>query len=359
MTILFTHYDLAQGGAERRLLQLMLGLSNRGYDVHCFLQRNIISFAEAYSSNVQYHIFDKNTSPSIKESLDVLIGKIHPDIIQNWATTMSVPLLILRIRHHFKYIDSTITTCNKYSKRRGIFYKEWLSLHLADHVVSNSMAGLLARNAPLRKARVIYNGYDYKRQNNIKPLSDLLDDLQVSSEQKIVSMAVRFHPHKDVQMFIDVAKKIESHRSDIVFFIIGDGPQREYFECYCRDNNIKVRFLGHRTDVESIIHISTLCVLCSRHEEGISNWILESMADGKPVIATVSGGTNEIVLHGQNGFIVPKGDVEGMATRIEELVDDENLYSTISIEAVNTVHKKFLLSIMIDEYIKLYNELLK
>lgn len=358
MKILFTHYDLAQGGAERRLLQLMLGLCSRGHEVHCFLQRNIISFKEARSSSIVYHIWNNDGSRSIKESLERLIQVFHPEIVQNWATTMSVSLLLLRVKYHFKYIDSTITTCNKLNKRRAIFYKEWLSLHFADYVVSNSISGLKARKAPLKKSRVIYNGFDYKRQQNIKPTLDILNELSIPLDQKIVSTAVRIHPHKDVKMFLDVAKEIESHRNDIVFLLIGDGPQKDYYENYCNENGIKVRFLGHRTDVESLVRISNICVLCSKHEEGVSNSILEAMADGKPVVATESGGTSEIITNGLNGYIVPKGDFKGMSKIIEALIDDRELYSKISKEAIKSVHQKFLLSIMIDEYVALYNEIL-
>jgi glycosyltransferase involved in cell wall biosynthesis len=52
---------------------------------------------------------------------------------------------------------------------------------------------------------------------------------------------------------------------------------------------------------------------------------LEAMAAGVPVVGSDAGGLPEVVKHAETGFLLPVGDVEGMATRtIEILKDDEH-----------------------------------
>ena len=49
---------------------------------------------------------------------------------------------------------------------------------------------------------------------------------------------------------------------------------------------------------------------------------LEGMAAGRPVVAFASGGLPELVRHRETGFLVPKGDVAGLASAIQQLLTD-------------------------------------
>jgi glycosyltransferase involved in cell wall biosynthesis len=61
----------------------------------------------------------------------------------------------------------------------------------------------------------------------------------------------------------------------------------------------------------------------------MSNTILEAMAMGKPVVATGVGGNTELVLEGENGFLVPPEDPEALAGRIELLLSDPSRRRTM------------------------------
>jgi glycosyltransferase involved in cell wall biosynthesis len=259
---------------------------------------------------------------------------------------------------NFKYVCGTITTANTYKKTVSYYYVEKLAFIISDVIVTNSNAGLIAKRAPKDKSVVIYNGYDYQRQNNIKDIQTIRKELDINTPY-IISMASRIAPQKDIDMLVNTARILLNERDDITFLMIGDGPQLEYYQEYIKKNKISnLKFTGYRNDVESIINASTVCVLCSKHAEGVSNSIMESLAAGKPVIATRSGGTSEIIYNGENGYIVEPSDFHMMASKIKDIIDNINLYNHLSKRAKEIINEKFLLSHMVEQYITMYNKLL-
>jgi len=359
MKILFCNDNLKLGGAQRRLVQLILGMNTQGYtDIHVILTNKEIVYNEVLNSTAKFYFLDRNVPRRVfYREYKKLLKEINPDIVHCWSMHQAYYLNLLAPFSDFKYVCGTITTANKFSPKSSRFYVERLSFWLSDVIVTNSYAGLKAKKAPMKKSKVIYNGYNFSRQENLKSESLLRHELGLN-EQKIVSMASRVSPQKDIEMLVNVAAILNSKRDDIVILMLGDGPQLEFYRNIIKEKNINnIKFLGYRNDVESIVHISTLCVLCSKHEEGVSNSIMESLADGKPVVATDSGGTNEIITSGDNGFIVGPGDDITMAQRIEFLIDNPSERNKMGMRAVEIINEKFLLSHMVDEYIAMYNSI--
>src|SRR6185437_9681716 len=89
-----------------------------------------------------------------------------------------------------------------------------------------------------------------------------------------------------------------------------------------------IKFRGHQKDVEYMANLFTVAILATNsrlHGEGISNAITECMALGKPIVATNEGGTPELVLEGQTGFLVPSHDVGALTDRVLTLLDNAEL----------------------------------
>jgi glycosyltransferase involved in cell wall biosynthesis len=82
--------------------------------------------------------------------------------------------------------------------------------------------------------------------------------------------------------------------------------------------------------------------------------IAESFASGVPVIAFDSGGLKERVRDGEDGLIVPKGDIPGLATAFDRLSSDENLRRSLGEAARKRAEKDFSLETMLGRYRKIY-----
>jgi glycosyltransferase involved in cell wall biosynthesis len=124
----------------------------------------------------------------------------------------------------------------------------------------------------------------------------------------------------------------------------------------------KIIFLGKRNDVESIVNLFDVGVLLTNskiHGEGISNSIIEYMALGKPVIATLGGGTNEAVINNENGFLINKEDSDALIRCIQKLKNDKNLRSNFGRKSKELAYSIFNFQIMTDNYVNMYNEVSK
>jgi glycosyltransferase involved in cell wall biosynthesis len=85
-----------------------------------------------------------------------------------------------------------------------------------------------------------------------------------------------------------------------------------------------VRFLGQRDDVPALLAASDLVVLPSLFE-GLPLIILEAMAAGRPVVATRTSGTDEAVLDGKTGRLVPSGNPQALAAGVVEALSSPEL----------------------------------
>jgi glycosyltransferase involved in cell wall biosynthesis len=107
--------------------------------------------------------------------------------------------------------------------------------------------------------------------------------------------------------------------------ILGDGPEQRKLEQASARLGVsnRVEFLGggSRDDVLSLFRTVDASLLSSSWEN-MPHTVLESLAVGTPVIATAVGGVPEVVRDGENGLLVPSGDVVALAGAIGRLADD-------------------------------------
>jgi len=122
---------------------------------------------------------------------------------------------------------------------------------------------------------------------------------------------------------------VGQHSTEAHFVLVGDGRegalldnlQKQAMELGIAE---RVHFLGYRAQLLPIYASFDVFMLSSRRE-GICNSLLEAMAMGLPVVTTDAGGTRELVLDGQTGFIVPQRDVDRLAHAIIKLINDPTL----------------------------------
>lgn len=120
----------------------------------------------------------------------------------------------------------------------------------------------------------------------------------------------------------------------------------------------RVTFLGWqpREQMPSIMAQSQVLVLPTENQEPFARVVLEAMASGLTVISTLTGGTGEIVKHGQTGLTFPAGDSTALAQQIKCLIDDQALRIRLAQNGQDLVLERFSLERMVENCERLLAE---
>jgi glycosyltransferase involved in cell wall biosynthesis len=124
--------------------------------------------------------------------------------------------------------------------------------------------------------------------------------------------------------------------------LIGDGPRRPFLESLARELGIApvTDFVGHMANPYPRMAAASAFVLCSRNE-GMPNALLEAMYLKTAVIATDVGGVNEVIVHGQNGFLIRPDDWHCVGHHLTTLFRDPRLAREMQTRAHQTVRDGF------------------
>ncbi|HEY0141923.1 MAG TPA: N-acetyl-alpha-D-glucosaminyl L-malate synthase BshA [Thermoanaerobaculia bacterium] len=174
------------------------------------------------------------------------------------------------------------------------------------------------------------------------------------SNEKLLCHVSNFRPVKRimdvVEVFARVAKEIPSR-----LIMIGDGPDRSRAEAWARQHELRDRviFLGSVPNLEEILGAIDLFLLPSE-SESFGMAALEALASEAPVIATRAGGLPEVVHEGETGFLLPIGDVEGMAKRAIEILGDDDLRMRMGARGRQLAIEQFDVNNIVPQYRALY-----
>ena len=136
--------------------------------------------------------------------------------------------------------------------------------------------------------------------------------------------------NKDQKNLIAAAALLRHKLPNLRILLAGNGPLEQELRAQIRENGLEdaVTLLGYRTDLETVVPAMDLIVSCSRRE-GLPLNILEAMLCRKAVVASVNRGHKELVEEGKTGFLIPPGDPQILAERIETLYRDPALAETM------------------------------
>jgi glycosyltransferase involved in cell wall biosynthesis len=171
----------------------------------------------------------------------------------------------------------------------------------------------------------------------------------------VVLTVARLDGQKGIHHLLDAVSAVPNAS----FAIAGDGPNRAALEAYAASVGVsdRVRFLGHRQDVPSLLAAADLFVLPSLYE-GLPLSVLEAMASGVPVIATGIGGTDEVVRDGETGTLVPPADPAALAAAIVRTLGDRERASRLALAARALVAREYSVASMVRSVSQLYDALL-
>jgi glycosyltransferase involved in cell wall biosynthesis len=177
-------------------------------------------------------------------------------------------------------------------------------------------------------------------------------------EAPLVLFAGRLAQQKRVDDLLKALDLLQHIQPDIRTLIAGDGPLRDQLEemAHAYHLDSRIRFLGHREDVPTLLAAADVIVLPSLYE-GLPNVVLEAMRFRKPVVATAAPGTTEAVIDGQTGLLVPVGDTMRLARAIRDVVRDPALARRLGETGRAYVESHFGADAMVAQFGELYERI--
>jgi glycosyltransferase involved in cell wall biosynthesis len=170
-------------------------------------------------------------------------------------------------------------------------------------------------------------------------------------------MVARFGAQKDHPTLFRALAGLQSHSWELD--LIGDGPLRGEMESLAAGLGLgaRVRFLGQRSDVDQILADAQVSLLATNWE-GFPLSILEAMRAGLPVVASSVGGIDESVRDEENGYLVPRGDVDLLRDRVERLLASPDLRARMGISGRNRFEQEFTLDHSVNRTLAVYRDVL-
>lgn len=348
------------GGKERRIIELIRGLKENGYIIFLVILKPLNQYPQVNELGIEILWLNRKLKkdPAVFLLFFKICRQFKPDIIHSWGSMSSVYTLPAAKIFRIKFVNAMVA--NGYCKRFSSFWwRARLTFPFSDIIMGNSHAGIRAFKAPKSRSRVIYNGFRFSRIDSLVPSTSIKKKFKITTDY-VVGMVGMVDYRKDFETFIKAAREVIKNRNDITFLAVGDGI---YLDRFLKEteNDDKIIFTGRQTDVESIVNIFDIAILTTnreRHEEGISNAILEYMALKKPVIATEGGGTNEIIIHTETGYLIPHAASTQLADLIRKLIENPELRFSMGQRAEKHIQINFSLKKMVDSVIQMYSDIL-
>jgi glycosyltransferase involved in cell wall biosynthesis len=231
--------------------------------------------------------------------------------------------------------------------RKVVFVSRSLQAYFVGQKLANST-----------RSQVIYNGIDIDRFRRGPDKAAARRALNLSFDSFVVGCVGDLRQAKDYQSALRAISLLKQEIPELKLVIVGSkvGLHRE-LESLSASLGLgdDVQFLGFRPDVENVLPAFDV-YLSSSVSEGFSLTVVEAMATGLPVVATRSGGPEEIIQHGENGLLVDVGAPEKIAAAVEMLYRDRKTAALFSQAGMRRAAANFSIQAMVDSYQALYGK---
>lgn len=266
--------------------------------------------------------------------------------------------LVLGARNHYSRSLPAEATGARFKMLaiRGLYPRADLVIGVSEGVTRD-----LHRNfgIPRWKLRAIHNPIDIERVRAlaVEPLDH--EWVRPSARIPVLVAVGKLQPAKG---YPDLLRAFRLVRDTMLvrLVVLGQGPERAALEALVGRLGLTadVRFVGF--DVNPYRWLARAAVFVhAAHWEGFPNVLVEAMAAGTPVVSTdCPSGPAEIITDGENGFLVPVGDIVAHSTRTRALLSDSAMRTRI-VGAADRRVEDFAVIQVVHQYADAFEEVLR
>ncbi len=208
---------------------------------------------------------------------------------------------------------------------------------------------------PFDRLRLVPGGVDVDRMQAADPIDRA--SMGLGPNDRMILWVGRLDPVKGLDLLIRAFASLSKETGSFLV-LVGGGPLRDDLQRLAVRLGVgdRVRFLGPRTDVPSLLGAADLFAFPSR-TEGWPNALLEAMAAGLPIVTTDVPGCRDMISHDSTGLLVPFDDTSSLASAMSRLLLNRVEAHRLGSAALRAV-ARWSLRATFDEYEALYHQTL-
>lgn len=198
-------------------------------------------------------------------------------------------------------------------------------------------------------------GIDRRRQHALRK------ELGIANGDRVVGIVANLKKIKNHKLLLAAFLELVRERQGVKLLLVGQGfdhdPDNSEPEvrAFIAANGLakKVILTGYRPDVPDLLSLMDVFCLTS-FNEGLPISLIEAMAAGLPVVGTDVDGIREVIVQGENGFLVPLGDPKSLKKALLTLLSDPELRRKFGNESLRTAKKCYSLDNCCGRYQELF-----
>ena len=218
-------------------------------------------------------------------------------------------------------------------------------LRLSNRVVVNS--GAVAANmlrGGMKRVEIVPNAVDEAFFEETRSVAEARNALGIDYTGFVVGVPGTLRPKKGHKFFLRALAVFVKKRKNMRVVITGGGASeyRNKLEQLINKLNLReyVHFMGYVQDMPAFYRACDFICIPSV-AESFGRTVIEAFATKTPVIASGSGGIEDLIEHRQTGLHVAYGDEEGLALAMENVYSDKSLYGLLQQNARQEAEIKY------------------
>lgn len=397
-----------RGGAEAVVWRLAQGLAAAGHDLHIAASTSGPPLEELRDGIPTYHLHAKYPerfrawlslwNPQISGALRSLLERLQPDVfnahnIHSFLTYHSLKLaraagcgVVFSAHDAMPLVYGKLPPSlgerglmrpgdyrlpSGYNLRQNRFrYNPWrnkiIRRHLERHThsrtaPSRALAAAFADN-DMPPLDVVHNGIDLEdwRPPAVSVVADLRERLGLPGKG-VILIAGRLTEEKGLRQMLLALDHLREPLPAVRLLVLTSRDVESQLPADFEHLRSWITIGGWLSGAElrAAYQLADVVAAPSIYVDPFPTVNLEAMAAGKPVVATCFGGSSEVVLDGETGFIVNPRDIESFAGRLHELLTDDRLRAAMGERGRERIRAHFSLARQVERMLEIYERALQ
>jgi glycosyltransferase involved in cell wall biosynthesis len=352
ITVMHFASEPVRGGAEEHMLTLLRRLDRSHFQPIVAAHPHLVEMlrpdlppdVEAIPLTLRGPRDVKGALSFVREVRARKVGVVHSHMFQAgrlasplaWLAGVPVIVETPHVREHW---------------RRGLIKGSFMIDRLVGRFVTAYIAVSRAnaeylvgeKRLPRAKVHLVRNGIAVERFDPDRSASvELRRSVGLEDDVPVAVVLARLEPQKGHLVLLEAWQSVTRKFPRARLVCVGDGRLREELRARSGALGIgsSVRFVGYQSNVSDWLALADFTVLPSFYE-GLPLAAIESLAAGRPVVATRIDGTSEVVIDGRTGLLAPPGRSDLLASAIGRLIESPELARVLGSAGRRLVENQF------------------